>query len=196
MLPRACGRAPPRNRPRAALLGNQTAACAEKISDWRKRLLLPTFSSKHARSSPSISIGKATAISVTAETPSPGGPTGARILVLEDDPTIRAGMRTLLERAGYSVRTARSPIEAIQLAADHELPIDLLVTDFGLHAVNGRQVAEVLLRDRPGMRVLFVSGHDEESVLPGGRRAGTAFLQKPFRPATLLERVHELLTQG
>jgi two-component system cell cycle sensor histidine kinase/response regulator CckA len=116
--------------------------------------------------------------------------------VLEDDPAIRAGMRTLLERAGYSVRTAQNPVEAIQLAADHEAPIDLLVTDFGLHAVNGRQVAEVLLRDRPGLRVLFVSGHDEGLILPGGRRPGTAFLQKPFKPAVLLEQVHQLLTQG
>ena len=116
--------------------------------------------------------------------------------MLEDDPAIRAGMRTLLERAGYSVRTAQNPVEAIQLAADHESAIDLLVTDFGLHAVNGRQVAELLLRDRPGLRVLFVSGHEEGSVLPEGRRPGTAFLQKPFRPAVLLEQVQQLLIQG
>jgi two-component system, cell cycle sensor histidine kinase and response regulator CckA len=133
---------------------------------------------------------------VTGETPPPGRPTGATILLLEDDPAIRAGLRTLLERAGYSVRAAQNPVEAIQLAADHESPIDLLLTDFGLHAVNGRQVAQVLLRDRPGLRVLFVSGHDEELVLPEGRRPGTAFLQKPFRPAVLLEQVHQLLTQG
>jgi len=140
-------------------------------------------------------IGKATAKPVSGETTSPGDPTGASILVLEDDPAIRAGLRKVLERAGYSVRTAHSPVDAIQLAADHESPIDLLVTDFGLHSVNGRQVADVLLRDRPGLRVLFVSGHDEGSVLPEGRRPGTAFLQKPFKPVALLEQVRQLLTQ-
>jgi two-component system, cell cycle sensor histidine kinase and response regulator CckA len=124
-------------------------------------------------------------------------PTSATILVVEDDAAIRSGIQRILERAGYTVLTASTPIEAIELAADHELPIRLLVTDFGLHAVTGRQVAEVLLRDRPGLRVLYVSGHPQAKVIPNDRLVpGTAFLQKPFSVSALLDHVRELLEQG
>jgi two-component system, cell cycle sensor histidine kinase and response regulator CckA len=115
--------------------------------------------------------------------------------VVEDDAAIRGGIQRILERAGYTVLTASTPIDAIQLAADHELPIRLLVTDFGLHAVTGRQLAEVLLRDRPGLRVLYASGHPVGKVLPHGLPPGTAFLQKPFSMSALLHHVRELLDQ-
>jgi two-component system cell cycle sensor histidine kinase/response regulator CckA len=123
-------------------------------------------------------------------------PASTTILVVEDDAAIRSGVQRILERAGYTVLTASTPIEAIQLAADQELPIRLLVTDFGLHAVTGRQVAEVLLRDRPELRVLYVSGHPVAKVLPHGLSPGTAFLQKPFSMSALLHHVRELLEQG
>jgi two-component system, cell cycle sensor histidine kinase and response regulator CckA len=123
-------------------------------------------------------------------------PASATILVVEDDAAIRSGVQRILEWAGYTVMTASTPIEAIQLAADHELPIRLLVTDFGLHAITGRQVAEVLLRDRPGLRVLYASGHPEAKVLPHGLPPGTAFLQKPFSMSALLQHVRELLDEG
>jgi two-component system, cell cycle sensor histidine kinase and response regulator CckA len=122
-------------------------------------------------------------------------PANATILVVEDDAAIRGGIQRILERAGYTVLTASTPIDAIQLAADHELPIRLLVTDFGLHAVTGRQLAEVLLRDRPGLRVLYASGHPVGKVLPHGLPPGTAFLQKPFSMSALLHHVRELLEQ-
>jgi DNA-binding response OmpR family regulator len=124
------------------------------------------------------------------------GRASATILVVEDDAAIRKGVQRILESAGYTVLTASTPIEAIQLAADHELPIRLLVTDFGLHAVTGRQVAEVLLRDRPELRVLYASGHSEAKVLPHGLPPGTAFLQKPFSMSALLNHVRELLDEG
>jgi two-component system cell cycle sensor histidine kinase/response regulator CckA len=123
-------------------------------------------------------------------------PSSMTILVVEDDAAIRGGVQRILEWAGYTVLTASTPIEAIQLAADHELPIRLLVTDFGLHAINGRQVAEVLLRDRPGLRVLYASGHSQAKVLPHGLPPGTAFLQKPFSMSALLDHVRELLDEG
>jgi two-component system, cell cycle sensor histidine kinase and response regulator CckA len=53
-------------------------------------------------------------------------PASATILVVEDDAAIRSGVQRVLEWAGYTVMTASTPIEAIQLAADHELPIRLL----------------------------------------------------------------------
>jgi two-component system, cell cycle sensor histidine kinase and response regulator CckA len=123
-------------------------------------------------------------------------PASATILVVEDDAAIRSGIQRILERAGYTILTASTPIDAIQLAADHELPIRLLVTDFGLHAITGRQVAEILRRDRPGLRVLYVSGHSMAKVLPHGLPRGAAFLQKPFSMSALLHHVRELLDEG
>ncbi len=122
-------------------------------------------------------------------------PAPFNILVLEDDVTIRNAILKVLERSGYNTLAAASPVEAIQIAADHELAIRLLITDFGLHSVNGRQVADVLLRDRPGLRVLYISGHAEADVVPQGRRGpGIAFLQKPFSLDALLRHVDTLLS--
>jgi two-component system, cell cycle sensor histidine kinase and response regulator CckA len=126
--------------------------------------------------------------------PPPDESSSDTILILEDDAVIRTAMLRVLEHAGYSTLGAANPIEAIQIAADHELAIRLLITDFGLHAVNGRQVADILLRDRPGLRVLYISGHDEADVVPANRRGlGVAFLQKPFSMDTLLRQVQQLL---
>ena len=116
------------------------------------------------------------------------------VLVLEDDTTIRSAIVRILGVAGYKALAASNPVEAIQTAADHEIPIHLLITDFGLHAVNGRQVADIILRDRPDLRVLYISGHSEADVVPQDRRGpGVAFLQKPFALDTLLLKVAELL---
>jgi CheY-like chemotaxis protein len=116
------------------------------------------------------------------------------VLVLEDEPTIRNSIVRGLQLSGYTVLSAASPVDAIQIGADHELPIHLLITDFGLHAVNGWQVADLLLRDRPDLPVLYISGHAEADVVPRNRRGhGVAFLQKPFALETLMERVRELL---
>ncbi|HWB41631.1 MAG TPA: response regulator [Gemmatimonadales bacterium] len=124
----------------------------------------------------------------------PSDPQSDTILVLEDDLLVRTAMLRVLQHAGYPALGAANPIEAIQIAADHELAIRLLITDFGLHAVNGRQVADVLVRDRPGLRVLYISGHAEADVVPEGRRSlGVAFLQKPFTMDTFLRQVRELL---
>jgi len=67
---------------------------------------------------------------------------------------------------------------------------------FGLPAVNGRQVADVLVGDRPGLRVLYASGHSEARVIPHGLAPGTAFLQKPFSVSALLQHVRDLLGEG
>jgi two-component system cell cycle sensor histidine kinase/response regulator CckA len=120
--------------------------------------------------------------------------TSDTILVLEDDAAIRKALVRVLERAGYVALGASTPVEAIELAADPEVPLRLLITDFSFHAVNGRQIADILLRDRPALRVLFISGHAESEVLPReGRRAGMAFLQKPFSMDALVQQVRDQL---
>ena len=118
----------------------------------------------------------------------------ATILVLEDDPAIRKAILRVLDRAGYATLGADSPPEAMRLVADPSVPLRLLITDFSFHAVTGHEVFEYLCRDRPDLRVLYISGHGEVDVLPPERRrAGCAFLQKPFSIGALVDQVRELL---
>lgn len=119
------------------------------------------------------------------------------ILLVEDEPSLRQGIRRLLERAGYAVLTAATATEAMERAADRGVTIDLLVTDLALPGLSGRQVAAVLQRGRPGLRVLYISGHDEDDLSAGGNlRPGDAFLQKPFTVEALLHQVQALLEPG
>ena len=132
---------------------------------------------------------------MTGHDTSPSELQARRILVLEDDDAVRKGIARLLERAGYRVVCASTPVEAIQIAADQEAPLDLLITDYGLGVLNGRQIAERLVRDRPRLRVLYISGSDRRDVLPEElERPGVAFLQKPFSSETLAEHVRRLIS--
>ena len=119
------------------------------------------------------------------------------ILVVEDDDAIRNAVRRILETAGYTVLAAATPMEAIELASNRQVPIHVLLTDVGLLGVTGPQLAKLLVADRPGLRMLYISGHAEAHAVPTGRVGpGTAFLQKPFTVEALLRQVRELLDQG
>jgi len=115
------------------------------------------------------------------------------ILVCEDDRQLGLLIEIMLGEHGYRVLVAARPDEALELAASHGGPIDLLVTDVGLQGMNGPELAQRLRGVHPAMQVLFVSGHcadDHERLrLP----EGAAFLQKPFRPETLVEKAQGLL---
>ena len=114
------------------------------------------------------------------------------ILVVDDDRALLNAVRRILEKAGYTVLAAATCAEAIECAADGGVAIDLLVADF----TTGRQLADVLLRRRPELQVLYMSGYGEEDIVAaGGVREGAAFLQKPFAAEALLWRVQELLDQ-
>jgi DNA-binding NtrC family response regulator len=119
------------------------------------------------------------------------------ILVVEDDSAIRAAVRRILESAGYKVIPVATPMEAIEIAADRELHIHVLLTDVGLLGVTGPQLAKLLVSDRPKLRVLYISGHAEADSVPLGRVGpGAAFLQKPFTLEALLQQIRELLDRG
>jgi two-component system, cell cycle sensor histidine kinase and response regulator CckA len=115
------------------------------------------------------------------------------ILFVEDDATIRNAILRVLEASGYSVIPAATPMEAIEIAGRHREPIHVLLTDIGLLGVPGPHLARLLLADRPGLRVLYISGQAEAGMLPGRVGAGTAFLQKPFSGEALLQQLRELL---
>ncbi len=125
------------------------------------------------------------------------GRESATILVVEDDPGIRTVIWRVLEEQGYPVLLAATPQLALELAAGHEGPIHLLLTDVVMPEMSGRQLAERLLRDRPRLPVLFMSGYTDDAILHQGRLdPDTDLLQKPFTSDILLRRIRRILDPG
>jgi two-component system CheB/CheR fusion protein len=115
------------------------------------------------------------------------------ILLVEDEDAVRKLARQILEASGYMLLDARNGREGLALCEAHEGPIDLLVTDVVMPELGGRELAERALKLRPGMKVMFMSGHTQDVVLKEGVQRGTAFLQKPFTPVGLAQKVRETL---
>ncbi len=116
------------------------------------------------------------------------------ILLVEDEPGIRALVRKILRREHYAVLEAGSAEEAMNVAAAQEGRIDLLVTDVILPGMNGRDLAEGMRESLPDLRVLYVSGFtSDEAVRAGAFPPGAKFLQKPFTLSALVGKVREAL---
>jgi CheY-like chemotaxis protein len=118
------------------------------------------------------------------------------VLLVEDEAAVRALSTLALRSAGYDVVTAGDGEEALAVSRQHPARIDLLVTDVVMPKMSGRQLADRLTATHPPLRVLFMSGYVDDTVLRHGvREAGVAFLQKPFTPASLARKVCEILGQ-
>jgi CheY-like chemotaxis protein len=131
-----------------------------------------------------------------------GGPAGGLakapkgseiILVVEDEDAVRKLARVVLEASGYVVLDARNGREGLALCEVHPGPIDLLVTDVVMPELGGRELAQGALKLRPGMKVVFLSGHTQDVILKEGVEKGTAFLRKPFAPVELAQKVRDIL---
>jgi len=95
---------------------------------------------------------------------------------------------------GYHVLTARNATEALELVKGHAAPIHLLLTDVVMPHKNGRELAELLSPLHPEMKILFMSGYTEDSmVIRGLLNAALPFIQKPFPPMDLLCKVREMI---
>ncbi|MBP7149340.1 MAG: response regulator [Acidobacteria bacterium] len=108
---------------------------------------------------------------------------GPTILVVEDEDLVRNLVCRMLELRGYRVLAAASSEEALNVAAAHAGPIDLLLSDVVLPRLGGRELAVRLREARPALRVLFISGYGDEIAGELGPR--DAFLQKPFASEAL-----------
>jgi len=116
------------------------------------------------------------------------------ILVAEDDEMVRTLVREALEREGYRVLASADPVEARRVSDRHRGTIHLLISDVVMPKLSGRELAEQLLTRRPAMKVLYMSGYTDNAVLNSGiLHQEVAFLQKPFTPAALTEKVREVL---
>ncbi|MBI3118751.1 MAG: response regulator, partial [Candidatus Hydrogenedentes bacterium] len=116
------------------------------------------------------------------------------ILLVEDEPLVREMVRKALTRLGYQVLVADCGTEALRVAADVLDKIDLLLTDIVMPHMGGKEVADKLLEQRPGLKVLFMSGYTEDAVIRKRvQDEGIAFLSKPFTARALGRKVREVL---
>ena len=121
----------------------------------------------------------------------------ATILVVEDDLDVRTLAVALLSDAGYEVLEASSGPAALELLKEGQ-HVDLLLSDVVLPGgMSGPEINAQLRRDRPELRVLFMSGYAEQAVADARRLGdGEAFLQKPFGKQDLLDKVREVLSKS
>jgi len=119
------------------------------------------------------------------------------ILLVEDDPGVLDFSLSVLNRLGYTVLKAESGEAALHVAEGYPAPIHLLLTDVIMPGMNGRILADQLLRARPDLRVLFTSGYTENIIVHHGvLEDGINFLGKPFTAAALAQKVRDILNQA
>jgi DNA-binding NtrC family response regulator len=105
-------------------------------------------------------------------------------------------MELTLSLSGYRVLSTESAIKASEIIENRSDTIHLLITDFALPFMNGAELAARFRRARPGAKVLYISGFQKQEILEWqGKNAKVAgeFLQKPFTPEALEEKIRELL---
>jgi signal transduction histidine kinase len=127
--------------------------------------------------------------------PAPTSVTGEEtVLVVEDDEQVRTLVCSLLRRAGYTVLAAKNGFEGLEVSQGYPRSVQLLLTDVVMPRMNGRELAERLLRVRPDMKVLYVSGYGESIIAQNGViDSDIAVLKKPITPQVLLEKVRGVL---
>ncbi|MEZ0228734.1 MAG: ATP-binding protein, partial [Planctomycetota bacterium] len=116
------------------------------------------------------------------------------VLLVEDNNTVRALVRELLETSGYHVIAASHGDEALAISASHAGAVHVLLTDVIMPGMNGPQLHARLLNTRPGMPVVFMSGHTDGVLQRQGvLDPGQAFIQKPFTIAALSQELRKVL---
>jgi PAS domain S-box-containing protein len=116
------------------------------------------------------------------------------ILLVEDEPAVRELTRMVLSKRGYSVIEALNPADAERLADNHGAEIHLLLTDVVMPGMSGHELAKRLTARHHNLRVLYMSGYTYNVIAEDGTlEEGLSFLQKPFTPQALAQKVRETL---
>jgi CheY-like chemotaxis protein len=131
------------------------------------------------------------------ETPPSGRVTGSEtILLAEDEEHIRRLASRVLRSRGYTVIEASDGESALKAVRELAGSLDLLITDVGMPEMSGEELARRVVEQRPGVRVLFISGYGETAVFKEGVPAGMGFLQKPFSAQALAQKLRQILDHG
>jgi CheY-like chemotaxis protein len=122
-------------------------------------------------------------------------PTGSEtVLVVEDETSVRILVAEILGQSGYAILQAGNGRDAIRICREYSRRIHLMVTDLVMPHMSGRELFEAAAQLRPDMKVLYLSGYSDDSVI---RRdldtSQISFLQKPFGPYALAAKVREVL---
>ena len=119
---------------------------------------------------------------------------GETVLVVEDEPVVRAVILEMLGEQGYRTLEAVEGKAALQILRSNQR-IDLLVTDVGLPGMNGRQLADQAREMRPGLKVLFITGYAESVAMADGfLQPGMEMITKPFDLGNLSRRVRAMVS--
>jgi PAS domain S-box-containing protein len=119
------------------------------------------------------------------------------LLVIEDEPAIRNVVNRVLSNYGYQVHLAATPEEALAIAADPEVQIELMISDVVLPGMNGKDLTTQISALRPGLPVLYMSGYTANIIAHHGvLDAGVDFIQKPFSISGLTHKIREVLDRA
>ncbi len=128
--------------------------------------------------------------SATKTAPANGNET---ILLAEDEQTLRTLTRNILESLGYKILEAGTGEDAFEISRQYSGRIDLILTDVVMPGMNGPALANHVIRYRPDVRVLYISGYTGQAVGQGVLPAGSNFLPKPYTRESLARKVREAL---
>jgi CheY-like chemotaxis protein len=116
-------------------------------------------------------------------------------LIADDEAALRQAIAEILRSSGYKVLEAESSTEALEMARQHRGPLEILLTDIVMPGLRGPELARRVAKVHPEVQIVYMSGYAEglpEAQLP----ENSTFLQKPFRFATLLEKLKLVRRKG
>jgi DNA-binding response OmpR family regulator len=119
------------------------------------------------------------------------------VLIVDDEPVVLSIASTILSRAGFRTLRAESAEQALQLCKERAEPIQLALLDVLMPGINGIELRDRLCERFPDLVALYMSGYTHSQIEARGAAIGAAsFVQKPFQPAALVERVRAALADG
>jgi two-component system cell cycle sensor histidine kinase/response regulator CckA len=153
-------------------------------------------------SEPGLGTSLTALLPVTGQDPAPAAPPSAEprqghgqaILVVEDEPALREVTRRILDRNGYHVVAAASGAEALDILASRLDQIDVLLTDVIMPRMQGKELADKVRILQPAALVVFMSGYTQGLLGAQGLEPGVHLIEKPFSETTLLDKLHEVLS--